>query len=215
MSHLLKIDELIIGEHASLSPNDHCYYLMEYTARSGFGYSKSNDLMYNLKKPMSMKGSSGWHYKSKAIIECGELMKEAIPQVIDTAKATFIPIPPSKIKGDPFYDGRVNEILQLACPYPADVRELIICNESREAAHLASQGERPSVAQLLSNMRINNTLLSTPIMESVVIFDDMITGGNHFKACQQLVKQQFPHVSIIGIFIARRELSSASNGFCE
>jgi hypothetical protein len=45
-----KIDPLSFSDHASLSPDDVCYHLGEYTARRGYSYSAMNQLVLNLKK---------------------------------------------------------------------------------------------------------------------------------------------------------------------
>jgi hypothetical protein len=204
MSTLVKIDELLMGEHGSLTRSDECYYLFEYTARSGYSHSKSNDLIQNCKKPMDRKGRPEWKWKTWAIREIAEELRPALPAVIDFATTTIVPIPPSKIRMKPLYDDRVFQILQHACPADADVRELIVCREDRIAAH-DSPEHRPSVQELRNNYEWNPP--APPVIRpNVVLFDDMITGGNHFVACRNFIARSHLDVRIIGVFVSRRVL---------
>jgi hypothetical protein len=203
MSNLVKIDELVIGEHASLSPKDECYYLFEYTSREKAAFSRGNRLIINLKKPMDRLDRPEWRYKGQAINEIAQELQLAFPSVIDFSESTIIPIPPSKIRSSSFYDDRVMQILKKACPINADIRELIICKQDREAAH--DVGVRPSVDELLDNYEFNPEN-DSPLKGNIVIFDDVITAGNHFIACQKLILGMYPQLRVIGIFVARRVL---------
>ncbi len=51
---------------------DECLYLGEYTARKGYQFSDTNNLVFNLKKPMDRRGQPGWHYKRRDIEQAGE-----------------------------------------------------------------------------------------------------------------------------------------------
>jgi hypoxanthine-guanine phosphoribosyltransferase len=39
---------------------------------------------------------------------------------------------------------------------------------------------------------------------SLVVVDDVLTTGAHFKAMQRILNERFPDVSLIGVFVARR-----------
>ena len=39
---------------------------------------------------------------------------------------------------------------------------------------------------------------------TVIIYDDMITAGSHFKAMQSILRKQFPNSIIAGLFVTRR-----------
>jgi hypothetical protein len=202
MSNLIKIDELVLGEHGSVSSNDDCYYLMEYTAHRGYSYSTGNDWIQNLKKPVSRKNNPEWRYKEMAIRKFAAELTAALPAIIDFDKTTLIPIPPSKTRSNPLFDDRLQQILQIACPDEADVRELILCRADLVAAHECT-GPRPSVQELLANYELNPDV-SPIIAERVVLFDDVITGGNHYVACKTFIENRYPGTKIIGVFIARR-----------
>jgi len=54
MAKLLKVDDSNRSDHWYLTPGDRCYYFYEYTAHKGFGHSKVNSFIANLKKPTEL-----------------------------------------------------------------------------------------------------------------------------------------------------------------
>jgi hypothetical protein len=47
---LTKIDELALPDHFYLTAADDCYFLGEYTARKGYAFSATNQLVLNFQK---------------------------------------------------------------------------------------------------------------------------------------------------------------------
>jgi hypothetical protein len=201
---LSKIDDLTRPDHFFLKPEDQCFYLGEYTARKGFQFSETNKLIYNLKKPMDRKGKPGWSYKAKAIEEAGHLLREATQTVSPTwlSTATLVPIPPSKIKGDPEYDDRVAGVLRsLASGIQVDICELVLQHQNMPAAH--GSDVRPRLPELIANYFIDEKV-AEPMPRVIGIVDDVLTTGAHFKAVQQVLRSRFPSIPSYGIFLARR-----------
>lgn len=60
---LTLIDELIRKQHHYLEDGDLCYCFGEYTARQGAAYSKTNQLIINLKKGYERRAFPDYHYK--------------------------------------------------------------------------------------------------------------------------------------------------------
>jgi hypothetical protein len=201
-SRLSTIDELTRPDHTFLSADDECYYLGEYTARVGYAYSRTNDLIQNLKKPMDRKGSPEWRWKIDSIETFARDLREAIkPEFLRTA--TLIPVPPSKRKDDPLYDDRMLQILRLlAGNDQLDIRELVTMKVSIEPAHLHS--DRRSVDSLVDVLQVNTELL-VPVPTKIAIFDDVLTTGAHYVAMKRVLRQQLAEVPICGIFLARRD----------
>jgi hypothetical protein len=108
---LTKIDDLTRPDHTFLELEDECFYLGEYTARRGFAFSETNNLINNPRKPMERRGRPEWRYKESAILTCGRMLREAISEEWLDA-ATLVPVPGSKMKGDVEYDDRMPRILQ-------------------------------------------------------------------------------------------------------
>lgn len=197
----LKIDELTRPDHNDIEPEDACYYLGEYTARGGFGASRTNDLIINLKKPVSRRGRPEWRYKQQAIQTIADDLRRILGrESIETF--TFVPVPPSKARGDPEYDDRLAQILgRMADGLNADVRELVLQQESMDADH---EGDyRASIQELVDNYYADQNLME-PAPERVFIFDDMLTNGRHFKAVCTVLFDHFPAVRCAGLFVARR-----------
>jgi len=102
-SNLTKIDQLTRSDHHYLTAEDECYFLGEYTARKGFDYSDTNQLILNLKKSMDRKGRPEWPHKGAAIRTASTSLANALlPSWLQNY--VFVPIPPSKAKGDGAYD---------------------------------------------------------------------------------------------------------------
>lgn len=205
-TRLTRIDELTRPDHTFLDPADVCFYLGEYTARAGYSFSATNDLIQNLKKPMDRKGKREWKYKEWAIARSAEMLREAVPEEW-LGQATFIPIPPSKTKDHDEYDDRLIQILQkFGEGRTIDVRELLAMTESFDPAHLRDDAR--SVAEIVRRMKVDDSLME-PAPQAICIFDDVLTTGAHFKAAQMWLKNRMQHVQIgpvpiVGLFLARR-----------
>lgn len=198
-SRLQEIDELTRRDHHYLEVGDHCYFFGEYTAREGYAYSATNQLIHNLKKSVDKRGTPQWRHKEIAIAQAARMLRAAIKP---EAHVTFVPIPPSKAKDDPRYDDRLVQILQGACEgRPTEFRELLLQRKSVDAAHLSD--ERPTPDDVAANYRIDESL-ADPAPQTIFLLDDVLTTGCHFKAAERVLKERFPRANIVGLFIARR-----------
>jgi hypothetical protein len=210
--NLTKVDELILRTqaHWHLDEGDNCYFYGEYTARRGFNFSHTNQLIFNFKKGLEKRANPyEWDYKLRAIRQAGQMLRQTLAgkENLEALKsATLIPIPPSKAKSDPLYDDRVLSMLQiLSTNLALDIRELVIQKETTESSH--SAGYRPSPDELAVNYAIDPHL-QDPTPRSIWIFDDVLTTGAHFKAMKKVMGQVYPAIPCIGIFLARRVLEA-------
>jgi hypothetical protein len=200
-NRLTKIDDLSRPDHSYLGATDDCYFLGEYTARKGYAFSVTNQLIVNLKKSMDRRDRPEWPYKARAIRTAAEALRASFT---DDARRTltFLPIPPSKAKGDRFYDDRLLQVLQGIWPGQAtDIRELVLQPVSTDAVH--DREERPTPAQLEQRYVVDRQLLR-PAPQTIAVLDDVITTGAHFVATRNLLRREFPDTKIVGLFIARR-----------
>ena len=62
-SRFTKVDDLNLQDHSYLNDIDICYFIGEYTARKGFAYSNTNNLILNFKKTRDRQGRPEWCYK--------------------------------------------------------------------------------------------------------------------------------------------------------
>lgn len=203
---LVNLEEEKLHEHYLLDDKDrrYCFYFGEYTARSGFGYSKTNQLIANFKKSPSVKNKPEWKYKESAIQEIAKLLNRSFKKNSDI---TFIPIPSSKSKFHKDYDDRLLKTLTTAFSdwNNPDIRELIVQKEDIEPFH--NREARRDIRVLLDVWELDKKII-TPIPRKIVIFDDLLTTGCHFKAAKFLLQQQYSEIPIYGIFIARRAIES-------
>ena len=200
---LTAIDDLTRPDHFYLREEDECYFFGEYVAHRGYQYGPTNNLIINLKKPVDRRGLSEWHYKEDAIRQVAGAFRNAFrPDALD--RLTFVPIPPSKAKGDPLYDDRLTRMLHQIRPTPQlDVRELIVQTTSTAAAH--DSEHRPTPATVQAGYSLDLDLLE-PKPDLLLIVDDILTTGAHFRAARNTLDAAFPDTSMIGVFVARRAI---------
>jgi predicted amidophosphoribosyltransferase len=204
MRELVKMDNAVKIEHAALRWTDEeCYYLFDFYAGKRFGFDPDNDLVKNLKRRIDRSDELALKHKEGAIEDIACLLGPALAALFDFTATTFVPVPPSRTRSSSHYDNRVAQLLRLACPPSADIRELIVCREERAPAHFSEV--RPSVEKLFSNY-MPGEAVAGPVRERIVVFDDVVTSGNHFMACKRFLLGRFPGREVVGVFVARRVL---------
>ncbi|MBD1228315.1 hypothetical protein [Xenorhabdus griffiniae] len=205
---LTQIDELTRNYHYHLTGDDVCYYYGEYTSGRNYIHSDTNQLIWNLKKSVRTSNPNELRYKQRAIFEVAQL----VARIGNLKDITFVPVPPSKCETDPEYDNRMEFILKEAklINPELDYRKLITQRNSMAASHTATN--RPSPEEIAANY-IFDSNLAIGIRPSIVIFDDVLTAGSHYKAMKTVIKQHIPHVEIIGLFIARTVRESDFDDF--
>lgn len=199
-----RIDPTNIGDHFHLTASDECYFLFEYTAHKKYDYSATNNLISNLKKKPGSSSPAEMRYKAGAIQRCASYISTAV-SMDNLPDWAIVPVPPSKAKGDPAYDDRLLRVCHLlsGAKRPLDIRELVIQSESTVAAHEAEPGQRPSVEELVAIYTIDEAI-SQPTPKSILIVDDVLTAGTHYRAMHTVLSQRFAGVPINALFIARR-----------
>jgi hypothetical protein len=193
-----KVDDTTRRDHYFLQPDDECYFLYEYTAHAGWQHA-TNQLIFNLKKK---PGAGGYHYKAPAIARCAAEFTPAINEAW-LGGAAFVPVPPSKAKGDPLYDDRMVQICKkLNAPKGVDVREVIEQIASTDSVH---EGNRFSPQQLKANYRFDDRAAAT-MSKNVAVVDDLLTTGSHFRALKEMILEKVPDARVVGFFVARRAI---------
>ncbi|MEP1521999.1 hypothetical protein [Ascidiaceihabitans sp.] len=197
---LTRIDETHRDSHTRLCADDHCLFLYEKTSGRDYTFSKSNNLISNLKKPVT-SNANVLSYKRNAISKCAADLRASLrPEWLRIA--TLVPIPPSKAPSDPAYDNRMEQVCRLIVD-GQDVRNLVIQNTTMVANHARGTADRVTVEELLAVYSIDESL-ANPAPNVIGIVDDMLTAGTHYRAMHTVLSDRFPDATIIGIFVARR-----------
>lgn len=136
-----------------------------------------------------------WYYKLQSLRFAARALSQLIPD--DWREHVFVPIPPSKIKGDKGHDPRLGEILTLIDPPLPDIREMILQKENTDSKQ---KGMGPS--QRVQNYQIDETKAERE-PRLVFLFDDVLTTGSHYKGAEAIIRQRFPGVAVCGLFLAR------------
>ena len=197
------IDECTAVEHFSLAATDRCYYIWEYAARRRFDFSPANQLVTNLKiKPSAIARAPGRaSHKQRAIDHAAEALRRLMPRQFVAERATFVPVPSSKIAGDADHDDRLLQVLRLAFhDWSADVRDMLALTHSTPADHEAA--DRLSFDELLAVTRLRGESAQPP-RGVIVIVDDVLNSGKHFKVAQAVLAASFPAAEVRGLFLAR------------
>jgi hypothetical protein len=211
---LTSIDATNREQHSFLEPGDRCLYFGEYFAYRGYQGGGTNQLILNFKcRPTLAAAHPGRrNYKEQAIEAVAAGLRGAIPKA-DAERMTWVPVPPSKVVGHPDHDDRLTRTLARAFSgYDADVRCLLRQTSNCEADH--TSGSRMTSDALHALIEWDRAALDArPLRQTVVLFDDVLTTGKHFKCGERRLRECVPvHIPIVGVFIARRILPDGAAG---
>ncbi len=207
----LKIDPSNRAAHSYLVDGDECFFFHEYTAREGPKFSAGNQLVWNLKKPVTQADQGHYRYKQAAIDEAAAMLSAAFdrsPWVY--TQATIAAIPPSKPVGHAEYDDRMTRVVMQTCAGKgADVRELLVLAKGYEASHKSGSGARLKPGELQALY----TLTPGAPRQTIILVDDVLTTGAHFVACRNVIRTTHPAARVIGFFVARRVVPDPAADF--
>ena len=198
---LTAIDDRTRGDHWYLRRTDVCRYIGDYRAGKGPDYSATNSLILDFKMPVSRARRRDWPQKERAIGRAAAALRRAL-EGSGLDQAVFVPVPPSKARDDDGYDDRLLRMLRAVRPErPLDLRELIVQTRSVEPTH--RRQARPRASDIEAIYRIDEAL-AAPEAGLVVVVDDLLTSGAHFRAAQRTLLRRFPDIDVAGLFLTRR-----------
>ena len=165
-----EVDNLTRQDHYYLTGDDVRYFIGEYTARKGYAYSATNQLILNFKKPMDRHRLPEWRYKGHAIRQAADAFRSALgSDALD--RLTLVPSPLSKAKGcisifaKPLFLFTESGFL----PSGGVQRLIVVCGSSRHA-----DSARPD---LCSEGEDVLTVFDAPVLPLHVLFDQCLVGG--------------------------------------
>ncbi len=175
--HQLNWRLLLLGEHCYLDTGDECYFTDEYECRYRQGIKT---------QILSLKRGS-----TSAILGAAESLASALPPEWGP-DYTFVPMPPSQ--------GATSPLRSMVRQLPVrDIRDLLVQVRDTPPSH---GGWRPTPEQRAKFMALNE-LEVDPKPTAVVIVDDVLATGSHFRAAKVLIRGRWPNMRVIGLFLAR------------
>jgi len=203
----LTLDDAVRTDHPYLTAADHCRCLAEYSPGSGYRASEVNQLIVNLKCRPSIARADPrrMHYKRRAIEHVARVLRGALSRS-SVESVTWIPIPPSRPAHDADYDDRLQRILAMAfCGYDLDLRGLLYQTDRTAPDH--ARARRLTADALYRIIGLDRKALGlNPPRARIVLFDDVLTTGKHYKCCERRLREALPDIPINGLFVARRVL---------
>jgi len=210
-SGLQLLDGVRRAQHCFLEATDRCLYLWDYLP--GRARNRAQRWIHSLKCRPSQATACPLHgiYKERALVCAAHALRAAAPRSW-VEQVSWCPIPPSMTPGTADYDDRLLRLLQLAfAGYDADIRPLICQSQCLLPDHRASQ--RMSFAALYGLVSVDAAQLRRRALRlEVVLFDDVLTTGKHFKCAQARLQERLGPINVSACFLARRVLSAKRRG---
>ena len=173
---------LLSQEHCYLNPSHECYFLGAYECAHDIGLRN---------RVLAFKGNH-----AEAIDEFAQMLRSTLLDVVEP-DATFIPMPSS-----PSTHRALQTLLKKLGV--ADCREMLLLKDGHFRAHL---GHRLPPRDLAEYIVVHNARRN-PLPRSIVLVDDVLATGSHFRAAKRVLEGIFPGISVVGLFLSRACLQS-------
>ena len=193
MNYKLHKLDIQIHNRQHISRDDVCAYLLEKESE-GYSASDANNLIYNFKKPVNRKGLPDWRYKDIAINTISEMVNNiAFPNCI------IVPAPTSNPRYSANWDSRIDQVVDSIVTEAITVEKILDVNSSVTPAHLGGSRDIDSIKAQTICYELKNTAM----VDTIIIVDDVLTTGAHFKAWKELILETYPSIKkVYGLFFA-------------
>lgn len=205
-----KLDRRLEWDASALSTNDICYYYYDHT-EGGYSQSRANQLVFNLKKPLTRRGKSDWHYKIEAIEAFAENLASLMVRVQKSPLSiSLIAMPTSKNRQSDDYDDRIVQVVKQASDQTGI--PWLDCFETLADTQPVHLGGTRSATAIRNNLALNDSDERLANYDACVLVDDVLTSGSHFIACKELLKSTYPHLQVVGAFWTKHRTSQWAYG---
>ncbi len=193
-----------------LNPQDTCYFLDYHYSYSVKPNHDMSNQIGNFKKGIARKGKNEWYYREKAVQLFAKHLTK-FPAIKNMEPNTAILAMPSSKKPEHLeYDNRFEDLFNSMVEQQATTINIvtpITLKESVTAVHV--EGKREPQA-LLVNYSWQGEDLSS--INHLIVCDDVITSGAHFRAISNFLRQNGYNNKITGLFFARHAYVDHSDG---
>jgi hypothetical protein len=187
---LTTLEGSLLADHAYLEASDECYFLWEYCA------NLEDDPTTRLIRDFKLKPGMRTSHKATAMHQAAAALSAVIPDAW-RRQAVFVPLPPSKSAGHAEYDERLLKLLRWVQPGLTNIEGLL---QTRTDSAALQKGISP--LERAANMIVTSEG-RTPLPKTLILVDDVVTSGAHFKAACIVLNRAFRPQKIIGLFLAR------------
>lgn len=207
MSTWTKVDLKLLDDPPShVTPTDHCWYLRDllvdpHSDKKPWELGASNQLIYDLK--IDPRKTVKPYFRDKKLAAIETFAQELARNV--SGPRLFAPIPSSKARDDEAYDNRLDTVLIRAQQLNPHVRIATPVRRTAtiEASHTRSGSRSPALH--LPTLAFSGIQGEVP-GDTIFLLDDVLTSGSTFKACQQVIENGRPGITVAGVFWARRKM---------
>lgn len=194
--------------HRELDSEDICFFLHtrethQYNEIEQWSYAYQTIENFKISPTALQNTPARRQYKERAVQaitdDLARLFRDSDPR----ARFLLVPAVTSKSKADPNYDDRLVRVCSMVAGRFPNVDWFEMLSTSRTIASAHTGAGTRDVSALLSNIVVDTSI---PVMNyaSVLIFDDVISSGAHFKACEAAIKRAYGNdVLVEGVFWAR------------
>ena len=176
--------------HENLEESDNIYYLYRYHSGLKYRDQYDNPLILGVKND-----------EQGCIEKVARNLAIAMKEEKILYQATIVPIPTSKVTAHRT-DIIVNLINRQDMASNYNVQSIIKLKRDTRALHKSL--ERFTVAEIQEAWELEANLrrLHFSDVGHIVIFDDILNHGTHFRVASNLVKERFPLAKLTGVFMA-------------
>jgi predicted amidophosphoribosyltransferase len=199
-----RTDESVHLAHCLDHAEQFLFYARTYTIGRGFNYSKTNQLIINLKKS-PQASQPELRYKQQAIQQFArEVIDLLRTQLSPERSLTLVPMPPSKSQSHPNYDDRLEQVAKQVATKFENVSWLLLLYMTKSTESYHSRSDRRDPRELYTLMRTDSNQIQQCQRDSIIaLLDDVLTSGAHYTAAQRRILAELPDADVIGIFWAK------------
>lgn len=196
-----------------LTEEDACFHWRIYNSNRVFKDVSRNKIIWDFKiTPEDIKKYPNFaKLKKKAI----DALAHEMAAIFNTPERkaslqsyVWVLMPSSKAKDDPNHDDRLMQLLRRVeslLDINLHLCEPFSLQKSLASSHKSTGSERLTLDELKHLYQFDQAALPENPSQ-IIVFDDVLTKGTHFKAIKQKLISVYGDINIVGLFICQTQL---------